>query len=60
MVHVWHRNAVKTGAVVRCSSKLLEVDRRKLLFEVKVMAGEMVVGEGTHERFVIDMRKFNA
>ncbi|MEE8433472.1 MAG: thioesterase family protein [bacterium] len=58
MVHIWHKAAVKIGETVLISSKILERDRRKLLFEVKVMHGETVVGDGTHERFVIDLNKF--
>ena len=58
MVHVWHRASVKIGETVRISCKMLERDRRKLLFEVKVKHGETVVGDGTHERFVIDLNKF--
>ena len=58
MVHIWHRAAVKIGESVLISCKMIERDRRKLLFEVKVMHGETVVGDGTHERFVIDLNKF--
>ena len=58
MVHIWHRSAVKIGEDVTIACKLIEQDRRKLLFEVKVSYGEQVVGEGTHERFVIDLSKF--
>jgi len=58
MVHIWHRSAVKVGEPVVCSCKLIERDRRKLLLEVKVMWGDKVIGEGTHERFVVDLNKF--
>jgi len=58
MVHIWHRAAVKIGEPVQVSAKLIERDRRKLLFEVKVSAGDKTVGDGTHERFVIDLNKF--
>ena len=58
MVHVWHRAAVRIGEDVTISSKLIEQNRRKLLFEVKVTAGEKTIGDGTHERFVIDLDKF--
>jgi predicted thioesterase len=58
MVHIWHRAAVKIGEAVQVSAKLIERDRKKLLFEVKVMAGDKLIGDGTHERFVIDMGKF--
>ena len=59
MVHVWHRAAVKIGETVNVASKVIERDRRKLLFEVKVTHGDTVVGDGTHERFVIDLKKFS-
>jgi predicted thioesterase len=58
MVHVWHRAAAKIGEPVQVSAKLIERDRRKLLFEVRVTAGDKIIGEGTHERFVIDLNKF--
>ena len=59
MVHVWHRAPIKTGADVTCRCKLIEQDRRKLLFEVEVVAGDLKLGDGTHERFVIDTSKFS-
>lgn len=58
MVHIWHRAAVKIGEPVTVSATLTERDRRKLLFTVKVTAGDKVIGDGTHERFVIDLNKF--
>jgi len=58
MVHVWHRAAVKIGETVKIYAKMIERDRRKLLFEVKVTWGDTLVGDGTHERFVIDLNKF--
>ena len=59
MVHVWHRAAVNIGEPVQCRTRLIERDRRKLLFEVEVSSGDVKVGDGTHERFVIDLTKFN-
>lgn len=58
MVHIWHRAAVKIGETVKVYAKLIERDRRKLLFELKVTWGDTVIGDGTHERFVIDLSKF--
>jgi len=59
MVHIWHRAAVPIGKDVRIACKLLERDRRKLLYEVRVTHGDEVIGDGTHERFVVDLSKFN-
>ena len=58
MVHVWHRAAVKIGEEVTCRVKMIEQDRRKCLFEVQVDCGDTRVGDGTHERFVINVEKF--
>ena len=58
MVHVWHRKALKVGQQVTCDCRLLERDRRRLLFAVKVTNEGETIGEGTHERFVIDTKKF--
>ena len=58
MVHVWHRAALPVGEKVTMRCKLLEKDRRKLLFEVEAVAGDKKIGDGTHERFVIDTTSF--
>lgn len=58
MVHVWHRAASTIGETVEIEAKLVERDRRRLLFEVKATLGGKLLGEGTHERFVIDTRRF--
>jgi predicted thioesterase len=59
MVHIWHRAAAQIGEEVTCRCKLIEQDRRKLLFEVEVSARDQKIGDGTHERFVINLDKFN-
>ena len=58
MVHVWHRAALPVGKEVTMRCKLIERDRRKLLFEVEAVAGDKKIGDGTHERFVIDKTTF--
>lgn len=58
MVHVWHRAPINTGVAVTVRTKLIERDRRKLLFEVEAVAGDVKIGDGTHERFVVDMSQF--
>lgn len=58
MVHVWHRASSLIGESVEFEAKLIEQDRRRLLFEVRAVCNGKTVGDGTHERFVIDTRKF--
>ena len=58
MVHIWHKAAAPIGETVQCSCKMLERDRRRMLFEVRVTMGDTLIGEGTHERFVVDVSRF--
>ena len=46
------------GTKVRVESELVEVDRRKLVFDVKAYDEAGIIGRGTHERFIIDNEKF--
>ena len=48
------------GMEVTCETKLVEVDRKRLVFEVKAYDAAGVIGEGTHERFIIDNERFLA
>jgi fluoroacetyl-CoA thioesterase len=52
-VHVKHKAAALMGARIKSWCRLLEVDGRKLLFEVLVTEGDKVVGEGQHRRTII-------
>ena len=40
------------------TTKLVEVVKRRLRFEVSVKAGDRLLGEGTHDRAVIDTTRF--
>lgn len=57
-VNIKHLAASPVGAHIVCESKLIEVDRRRLLFDVKVYDERGLVGDGQHERFIIDNEKF--
>lgn len=59
-VHVSHTAATPVGMRVYCDSELIEIDRRRLVFRVTARDAAGVVGEGTHERFVIDTERFQA
>lgn len=60
LVNVSHLSATPIGKRVWCDSELTEVDRRRLVFCVKAYDEAGLIGEGTHERFVIDTEKFMA
>lgn len=57
-VNIKHLKASPVGATIRCDAKLIEVDRRRLVFEVQCFEGDVLIGEGIHERFVVDSAKF--
>lgn len=60
LINVKHLSATPVGMEVTCETKLIEVDRKRLVFEVKAYDAAGVIGEGTHERFIIDNEKFMA
>lgn len=59
-VDVSHCAATPVGMRVWCDSELVEVDRRRLVFAVKAYDECGLIGEGRHERFIIDSEKFQA
>ncbi|MDH3302354.1 MAG: thioesterase family protein [Acidimicrobiia bacterium] len=52
-VCVSHSASVAAGDTVRINWELAERDRRRLVFNTTVHAGESLVSEGTHQRFVV-------
>lgn len=60
LIDVKHVAATPVGMEVTCETKLVEVDRKRLVFEVKAYDAAGVIGEGIHERFIIDNEKFMA
>jgi predicted thioesterase len=57
-VAVAHCAASPLGAKIRAAAKLTEVDGRRLCFTVEAFAGDTKIGEGTHERFIINNERF--
>lgn len=57
-VNVKHLHATPIGKKLRCESIVKEVSGRKIVFEVSVWEDEMLVGHGSHTRYVVDMIKF--
>lgn len=59
-MEVKHMAATPVGMEVRCESELVEVDRKRLVFEIKAYDEKEQIGEARHERFIIDNDKFMA
>ena len=59
-IDVSHTAATPAGFEVTATVKLVEVDRRRLVFEIEAHDGVDRIASGRHERFVIDKAKFDA
>ena len=59
-VDISHLSATPVGMRVWCDSELVEADSRRLLFSVKAYDECGLIGEGSHERFIIDTARFTA
>jgi predicted thioesterase len=55
-----HTAATPLGMKVRFKAKLIEVEGRKLTFEVEGFDEVDKIGKATHERFIINAEKFNS
>jgi len=55
-----HTAATPLGMNVRFTAKLIEIDGRKLVFEVEGFDAADKIGKATHQRFIINADKFNS
>lgn len=58
LMNVSHVKASPVGAEIRAEAELIAVEGRKLVFSVAAYQGEALIGEGMHERFVVNVEKF--
>lgn len=59
-VDVSHTAATPPGLTVTAECTLVEIDRKRLVFEVSAHDGVDQISSGRHERFVIQADRFNA
>lgn len=57
-LNIKHLSASPIGSHITCHAKLVEIDRKRLVFEVEVLDEQGKVGEGIHERFLVQGEKF--
>lgn len=60
MLNVKHFSASPIGMRITCTATLTEIDGRRLAFFLEASDETGIIGEGTHERFVIDVERFMA
>ena len=59
-VNVKHLSATPLGMKVEINSDLIKVDGRALTFKVEAYDEKGLIGEGIHERFIVNNEKFQA
>jgi hypothetical protein len=57
-VEISHLRAAPLGAEIEVTSELVEVDGRRLRFRVEAYWNGEKIGEGFHERFIVDRDRF--
>lgn len=60
IVDIRHLAATPVGAEVSLRAKVASVEGRRVMFEVEARDGLERVGEGRHERFIINVPRFRA
>ncbi|HLY64703.1 MAG TPA: thioesterase family protein [Chloroflexota bacterium] len=58
LVDVKHLAATPMDMRVTARSELIEVDGRRLVFQVEAHDEREKIGEGRHERFIVDLERF--
>ena len=57
-MNIKHLASTPIGMEVTAKAELTEVDRRRLVFKVEAFDERGKIGEGIHERFIIDNEEF--
>lgn len=58
LMNIKHVSATPIGMRITAESELLEIDGKRLVFSVKASDERGLIGEGIHERFIVDSDKF--
>lgn len=58
LVNIKHLAATSLGQHVRATAELIEIDRRRLVFKVEAYDEKQKIGEGFHERFIVNLDRF--
>jgi len=58
LVNVRHLAATPLGQQVRATARLIEINGRRLVFHVEAYDEQKKIGEGQHERFIVNLDRF--
>jgi predicted thioesterase len=57
-VDVYHRAPAWVGTEVSASAEIERIEDNRVILAVRVTQGLTIIGEGQHERFIIDVQRF--
>lgn len=60
MLNVKHLAASPVGIEITCTATVTEIDGRRIAFSLEASDATGPIGEGMHERFIIDVERFMA
>lgn len=60
MIASSHLSATPVGMKVNATATVTAVDGKKVCFDIKASDEKGLIGEGTHERFILNREKFEA
>lgn len=58
IVNIKHMAATPVGMKVKAVAVLTNIEGKKLTFDIEAYDEKEKIGEGTHERYIIDLAKF--
>ena len=58
MLNIKHSASTPAGGSIRAEAEVTEADGRRILFSVKAFDSIGLIGEGTHERFIVTAESF--
>ena len=59
-IDVRHMAATPVGMKVRATAAVTRIESRTVIFRVEVQNEKELIGDGTHERVVVNVEKFDA
>lgn len=57
-IDIRHIAATPIGMKVKCTAELIQIDERRLVFKVEAFDEIEKIGEGLHERYIVEIDKF--
>lgn len=53
-----HIRPSKIGTEITATATVTKVEGKKIYFDIKAQMNDVIIGEGTHLRFIVDREKF--